>query len=888
MGRQAKYNTLNVPYKAKMHCKTTCRHGVLRDIFSRALVHSPDFGYTRAADLLWYNGMNYDQLSAQFFDPGYRFVRVFLPNAANSIVDELVAHGLDKALVIVKGNPRHKLSWPELVQQGICLVLDRWDNNDDNRRSYTRQDIYKSYLRFLLSATVPRPSWRAVAVGNLGVWKYKLTQLNAITYESLGDLDSAIKSVKKHLAKRCQSLSKPQEPTEPASRDRSSRKPDAPDEPQKARKLVFETRSIEPDERETMSTMITKVFSEFSSWDELQPSSVIPCDTSQHPVENNNDWRSLFDDRDEKHDPARLHALICFTHCGGFPGLLRASNTNNNNHLPDPNDMMVVPTIINEYPCNNGWSKPNQAPPDDSNQPPPDDDHSGGPERLAAFLRTQTVRRKRYRGVLRIRVDDRHVHTLDPFDPLQPLTYELSVDNYSRFIEIFGEDQGGELLLAIIPISDIDDLEENSSLNFTITQEGGQRFRIRITASRDPSGALIGYRVRLKYDEKRILRAATFHSKRLVKRYGFWPLAPIVRIPYLREAMIVMLLLALVGQAYLDNSHRQGMERQLAVMKTVADDYRQSAQLLVSLAKGYAARVEKDASRIEVVAAVARGHTFPYPTFGDADPLVARALAEELQRSPARRAEYEAYLLQWADIFRALGSTLAQVGKIPEAIRVFAYLIESMQKPNTDIEKERLLGLFFGISELYKMDADHRAAIHVYDEIIERGLAPNDPRPHHYAGWSWYILRDYEKALAYYDDALRIDPQYAKVLYNKALIFRDTNQQVEYRKHLDKAIELTEEAYQREGDANPRIPFSLAIFYAEKGDLENALAMLERACAVEPFYVVRAEKEQAFDVFRDPESTDHSKYQVLLLRHRVRQHALGSPSSTYDPTVFNE
>jgi len=830
------------------------------------------------------------QLLKDFYEPGWGFIRFFVPLRAdlsvkaaeytgvvrffvppgvdpsvsvleysrfNSLVEALLFHGCDAADALRKGKPHAGLFWPELVREGICFRLNQWENFS-HCPEYTWKDIYRAYLRSLLSETIrPLPGYRLVALG-IGVWCYELPQLMDITYLSLGDL-CRIKTehVYPFLAKRCHDLCQ-HGTLQPAE-------------------LVFETRPVRTDERETVSTMIKEVFSAFSSWDELQPSAVITRDTKQHPVKND-DWRSLFDKRHNNH-PERRHAVICFT-CGAFPGLVRAYK---GPPVPDnPDDMMVLPTIIANY-----RPEQNQPLPDDSNQPPPDDDHSGGPERLAAFLHTQTKRRKRYQGVLRIRVDDRLVHTLDPFDPEKPLTYEFSVGRYSRFIEIVGEDQAGELLLAIIPVSDIDALEETPSLDLTITQEGGQRFHTYITASRDVSGALTEYCVRLTYDEKWPLRAATLHFKRQARRYGLVP--PIVTIPYLREAMIVTLLLALVGQAYLDNSHRADNERQLAVMETVVNDQRQSAQLLISLAKGYAARVEKDASRIEVVAAVARGHTFPYPTFGDADPLVATALAEELLRSPARRVEYEAYLLQWADIFRALGSTLAEVGKIPEAIRVFAYLIESMQKPTTDIESERLLGLFYGIGELYKMKGDHRAAILIYDRIIEHGLAPMDPRPAHYAGWSWYILGLYEKALAYYDDALRIDPGYAKVLYNKALIFRDTNQQAEYRKHLDKAIELTEEAYEREGDTNPRIPFSLAIFYAEIGDLENALTMLERACAVEPFYVVRAEKEQAFDVFRDPQKeVYHSKYQALLERHRARQHALGSPSSTYDPNVYNE
>lgn len=283
------------------------------------------------------------------------------------------------------------------------------------------------------------------------------------------------------------------------------------------------------------------------------------------------------------------------------------------------------------------------------------------------------------------------------------------------------------------------------------------------------------------------------------------------------------------------------------------------------------------------------GRAYPFPGLRTSSTSLPSSIAEEAERSPAVRAAYEAYLWQWREIFRALGDSLAEAGRIPEAVAVFEYLVASSRDAASPVERARLLGLLYGLGELYKMAGDHRATVRLYDTIMVRGLAPDDPRPAHYAGWSSYELKEYEAALRYYDEALRIDAAYGKVYFNRALALRNLGHERGYRENLDKAVELTRAAYEREGDTNPRIPFSLAIFAATEGKPDEALKLLERTLEADRLYVVRAEHEAGFRTLRDRANEPYfSRFRALLDRYRPARTRLGEPSASYDRSIFNE
>lgn len=357
------------------------------------------------------------------------------------------------------------------------------------------------------------------------------------------------------------------------------------------------------------------------------------------------------------------------------------------------------------------------------------------------------------------------------------------------------------------------------------------------------------------------------------------------------EAVAIVLLGS--GLLLREGYHRgREVERQtqfrLEVQQILDDGRREAIRLLTWQARAQARQVLEEVQRLQVVPAVADGQTYLYLTSRQARPTSAVTLAAGLASTPALKTEYEAYMRQWGEVLRALGGVLFEARKIPEAIRVFEYLVNARPEPKTPQEKAELLGFMYALGELYKANQDHRAAMALYDEILTRGLAPSDPRPAHYAGWSAYQRGDYDAALRYYDVALRIDPDYAKVWYNKALVFQAQGRETLYQEHLAQALALTLQAYDREGDKNPRVPFTLGILYATRGELDAALRYVEQALRRDQLYVVRAEDEPAFRVFQTQAPYD-ARFQALLDAYRPPQGKFGASSeATYDPSIFNE
>ena len=141
--------------------------------------------------------------------------------------------------------------------------------------------------------------------------------------------------------------------------------------------------------------------------------------------------------------------------------------------------------------------------------------------------------------------------------------------------------------------------------------------------------------------------------------------------------------------------------------------------------------------------------------------------------------------------------------------------------------------------------------------MIFRRIDSGDPRPHHYAGWSYYEIGDLEKTILYYRKALEIDPQYAKVLFNLAMLYLDhpdhapANGRREAKELLRRAEEISLAHWEKEGESNPRVPYTLAILSAVKEDWTSCLDWLEIALNLAPWYSLRAENERWFQLIRD-------------------------------------
>lgn len=260
-----------------------------------------------------------------------------------------------------------------------------------------------------------------------------------------------------------------------------------------------------------------------------------------------------------------------------------------------------------------------------------------------------------------------------------------------------------------------------------------------------------------------------------------------------------------------------------------------------------------------------------------------------LSNQPGLRDEYDDYARQLADGLLPLADMLVQAGMVKQARTLFAY--QRSQHP----EDTRY---WFAEATMSKLDQDHEAALAIYQEMIRRGMAERDPRPYHFAGWESSELRRFDLAERYYDQALDLAPGYCKVYLNKAYNaqVRPGLAQAErerlFNANLRLAFDCTEKAYAAEGDANPRITFTLAILHAVRGtndDRDRALNFLEKAILAERSYLTHAQADPAFAYFRDLRNEPYyGRFQNLISRYRVRSSQFGALQGPYDPKVFVE
>jgi len=306
------------------------------------------------------------------------------------------------------------------------------------------------------------------------------------------------------------------------------------------------------------------------------------------------------------------------------------------------------------------------------------------------------------------------------------------------------------------------------------------------------------------------------------------------------------------------------------------------------------------AQQVEVRLIHVNGVTLPWPTLSPETANVT-AIGAGLRQFPSLRRVYHDYLAQWIELFPHVDDSLSD-SNLSGAIQVFEYL-----RHVSPYDRDK--SLRFSLGELYKLrgkddDNSHRQAIAVYDDMIASGMAEGDPRPWHYAGWSFFKLHEYDRALEYYEKALSLlppnAPTRAKILYNIARAYEAKGglSTEDHRRLVDnniqRALDITLAADQCEGRVNARVPFTLAILYAVKQEPATALHYLERAIQQRPIYAVRAKGENAFEeTFLNPAhplSRYHQEFLNLLEQYWPQ--AQGSRTEggeePFNPCIFWE
>ena len=295
--------------------------------------------------------------------------------------------------------------------------------------------------------------------------------------------------------------------------------------------------------------------------------------------------------------------------------------------------------------------------------------------------------------------------------------------------------------------------------------------------------------------------------------------------------------------------------------------------------------------QVRVFTTTIGNETYPFLTGHDVSPAELERLRDGLRESWALREEYDAYLRHWADVCRRFEAVLVDSGTLSGAIEVHDYLARHPPPARADGTVDgKHLDTLLALGELHERNGDYRAALDIYRDIIDRGLAPSDPRPAKYAGRAAHGLGDLDAARRYYDASLAIDPRNVRALFGRSLVHRDAGRRDLYRTDLDASIELGADAYARTDRARGELAYDLAVMKATRGrpaDLNAALVDLDEALEWTPAYGIPARHEPSFQAFLS-QATHRDRFRSSLDQSDRRAGVWGVEAEpTYDPSPFD-
>src|SRR5262245_5449648 len=154
------------------------------------------------------------------------------------------------------------------------------------------------------------------------------------------------------------------------------------------------------------------------------------------------------------------------------------------------------------------------------------------------------------------------------------------------------------------------------------------------------------------------------------------------------------------------------------------------------------------------------------------------------------------------------GLALVMQDRLPEAEASFRKAVEL--EPTDRSGYERLARFY--------------AATNKTDEVYEKAveLRPDDSRFHHYLGMLYELKGDSDRAIARYEDAIRLDPDLAEAKNNLAYIYAD------HGKNLDRALDLAQDAKTQLPD-NPSVSDTLGWVLYKRGVPAAAITYLKEA-----------------------------------------------------------
>lgn len=172
--------------------------------------------------------------------------------------------------------------------------------------------------------------------------------------------------------------------------------------------------------------------------------------------------------------------------------------------------------------------------------------------------------------------------------------------------------------------------------------------------------------------------------------------------------------------------------------------------------------------------------------------------------------------------YNNLGNILRDTGRYSDAITTY----------NQALQRDPTEGLFYyNRAAAYQMAHDYQAALDDYNQALTLGLGTNcDCQPNAYTsrGWTRKQFGDFVGAEADYTEALRIDPQFAAALLNRASVRIDL-------RNYDGALADYNELL-RLYPNNLASLVGRGIVYHEMGDIERAIAEYEQVLRLNPMY----------------------------------------------------
>jgi len=151
-----------------------------------------------------------------------------------------------------------------------------------------------------------------------------------------------------------------------------------------------------------------------------------------------------------------------------------------------------------------------------------------------------------------------------------------------------------------------------------------------------------------------------------------------------------------------------------------------------------------------------------------------------------------------------------------------------------DVSPEHLVGQARERFQLH----DYYGAIHLLEEVLASGRAFADA--HHLLGLSYSLAGQNDKALAQFDQALELNPNYIEALIHRAIVLNELGREDEADAALRRAGQLSGET--RRGFSShvaatlANLRAALGDAYAEAGDLPEAIAQYQAALGLGPTF----------------------------------------------------